>query len=40
MVCKDCGQEATIDKEKSNENWTVYKNKCDECGGQITTKLE
>ena len=32
MVCQDCGEEAPIDKKQSNENWTVYKNKCDKCG--------
>lgn len=40
MICKDCGKEAAIDKEKSNENWNVYKTKCDECQGNIITKLE
>jgi len=32
MICKKCGKEMPIDKEKSNKNWIVYRNKC-ECGG-------
>jgi rRNA maturation protein Nop10 len=35
VVCKECGADAPIDKEKSNENWTVHKNKCDKCGGSV-----
>ena len=37
MICKKCGKKAEIDKEKSNENWTVYKTKC-ACGGKIIFK--
>lgn len=36
VVCKECGEEAPIDKEKSNGNWTVHKTKepC-KCGGKF-----
>ncbi len=40
MVCEDCGAGAPINEEQSNENWKVYKNKCDKCGGKIEPKLE
>ena len=39
MVCKKCGKEAPINKEKSNKNWIVYDNKPCECGGEYTMKL-
>ena len=39
LVCEKCGKEAEVDKERSNENWTVYKTKC-ECGGKITMKFD
>jgi hypothetical protein len=34
MSCDKCGKEPPIDKEKSNENWIVYRpvKEC-ECGG-------
>lgn len=36
--CNKCGKNAPINKEKSNENWTVYETKepC-ECGGRFVT---
>lgn len=34
VVCEDCGKDAPIDSEKSNENWTVHATTCDECGGR------
>lgn len=39
-VCKKCGKTPPIDKEMSNENWTVYltKEPC-ECGGTWTIKV-
>lgn len=40
MICKECGEHAAVDKEKSNDNWTVYETKCNKCGGQIIPKLE
>ncbi len=40
MVCKECTKPADVDKEKSNENWTVYKNTCSKCGGSIIPKVE
>ena len=35
FVCDKCGKPQKPDKEKSTENWTVYKNgeKC-KCGGE------
>lgn len=39
VVCKECGADAPIDAEKSNENWTVHKSQCDECGGRTGMKL-
>lgn len=38
-VCKKCGADAPIDKEKSNENWIVRKMVCDKCGGQCGSKF-
>lgn len=37
-VCDTCGKDMPKDEEKSNVNWTVYKNVC-ECGGKSTLKL-
>lgn len=40
VVCNKCGKSAPIDKEKSNENWTVYKtNEPCECGGKFVPKI-
>lgn len=33
MICKECGKEMPIDKDKSTPNWKVYKEKCI-CGGK------
>ena len=33
IICNKCGKEMPIDIEKSNENWTVYKQICP-CGGK------
>ena len=33
FVCQECGKEMPVDKEKSNENWKAYKEKCS-CGGK------
>ena len=38
-ACKSCGKEMPIDKEKSNKNWIVYKNKCG-CGGEGRTVVD
>ncbi len=40
MVCKECGELAPIDTEKSTENWTVYKTRCEKCGGQTGIKID
>lgn len=37
-IFKVCGKDMPLDKEKSNENWRVYKMKC-ECGGQRELKF-
>ena len=40
FICKDCGKEPELNKEKSNNNWKVYDNKpCENCGGELTIKL-
>lgn len=38
-ICDKCGAVAPIDKEKSNENWTVYavKEPC-KCGGEYKSR--
>ena len=40
VLCNKCGQEAPIDKQKSNKNWSVYltKDKC-KCGGDYKFKI-
>lgn len=38
FVCSKCGKDMPVDKEKSNENWTVYKTQC-ECGGKSQIKF-
>jgi len=38
-VCKKCGKEMPVDKEKSNKSWKAYKNKC-ECGGEGKTVVD
>lgn len=43
FICEQCGtdvQENLIDKEKSNENWLVKKEKCPFCGGKITIETK
>lgn len=38
VKCNKCGKTAPIDKERSTENWTVYKmNEPCECGGKFIT---
>jgi len=42
FYCKKCGadvQESLIDKEKSNENWSVCLEECPFCGSKIQIKL-
>jgi len=42
FVCSKCGadnQEDLIDKEKSNENWRVGKEKCPHCGSKVNIKF-
>lgn len=39
FVCDKCGQPMPVDKEQSNENWTVYKTKCP-CGGNSKLKID
>lgn len=34
--CTECDELATVDREKSNENWTVYKTTCEKCGGRTS----
>ncbi|MGG3235404.1 hypothetical protein ABEP17_18385 [Priestia flexa] len=31
--CVKCNELSPIDLEKSNDNWIVYKTKCEKCGG-------
>lgn len=38
FICKKCGKDMPIDKEKSNENWIVCKVKCP-CGGKADIKI-
>jgi hypothetical protein len=38
MVCDKCGEPMPIDLEKSNSNWTVYKQQCS-CGGKGKIKF-
>jgi transcription elongation factor Elf1 len=38
--CPKCKIEAPIDKEKSNENWTIYKTVCDKCGGKTEMAIK
>ncbi|MBD8028160.1 hypothetical protein H9636_16045 [Ureibacillus sp. Re31] len=38
--CTLCNRLANVDEEKSNENWKVYKNKCDKCGSPTTMKIK
>ena len=33
--CESCGHNQEPDKEKSNENWTVYSTTCSKCGGRV-----
>lgn len=43
FYCEQCGsdvQENLIDKEKSNENWKVKKEKCPFCGGSILLRIK
>lgn len=35
MECEKCGDPAPLDEEKSNENWSVYKNEPCHCGGKF-----
>lgn len=37
--CLNCKKEAVPDKEKSNDNWIVYTNKCSFCGGEIKREV-
>lgn len=39
IVCSKCGKEPEKDKEKSNQNWTVFDSKCKHCGGRLKPKL-
>jgi len=40
FICKKCGKEPEINKEMSNENWSVIDNKpCKFCGGKLTIKI-
>ena len=36
FVCRDCGTEFIGNKEKSNDNWCVWKkgDKCEKCGSE------
>lgn len=38
--CKDCGELATVDEDKSNHDWKVYKKRCNKCGGETQLKLK
>ena len=41
FVCSSCGKEPEINKNMSNENWTVVDNKpCVYCGGKLTIKFD
>lgn len=41
VKCKKCGKPAPVDREKSNENWTVQKcNAPCECGGEFGLCVE
>lgn len=43
FVCEQCGadvQENLIDKDKSNENWLVNKEKCPFCNARISIKVK
>lgn len=43
FVCEQCGadvQENLIDKEKSNKNWQVGKEKCPFCDFKISIKVK
>jgi DNA-directed RNA polymerase subunit RPC12/RpoP len=39
-ICENCGTKAEMDKEVTTRYWVAYKNKCQECGGKIVTKIE
>ncbi|GAA0491242.1 hypothetical protein GCM10008986_16660 [Salinibacillus aidingensis] len=39
-VCKDCGELAEVNEEKSNENWIVYDTECKHCGGKVEMKFK
>lgn len=38
MVCDKCHLIMPVDSEKSNKNWTVFKNKCS-CGSDKSTPV-
>lgn len=40
MICKECGEQARVDFEKSTKNWVVYETKCHKCDGQIIPKVK
>ena len=37
--CTLCDRLASVDEEKSNDNWKVFKNKCDKCGSPTAMKF-
>ena len=39
LICDKCGGQPPIVKEKSNKNWTVYKNGNCPCGGSYKFRL-
>lgn len=34
-VCEKCGKTPEINKELSNENWSVFDTACTDCGGKV-----
>ncbi|WP_261781194.1 hypothetical protein [Clostridium botulinum] len=39
VICNKCGYEPKKNIEKSNENWSVYDNKCPKCDGKVEVKV-
>lgn len=40
FYCKKCNLPAEEDKEKSNENWKVFKTKCPKCGRRVDVRFK